>query len=239
MSVSQPRAMARRAFLALVLLISFSCMTYELMLAQTMAVLLGHTLLRYTLTIGLYLASLGCGALLVKRSTCLRMARQLFGAEVALVVFGGLSPVVAVVGDAILRSAHLGAGTSYLLYSLATIVGVISGCELPLVIHIAEDLFQMKAGHVLAVDYVGTLAGVIAFPFFLLPGLGLFGTAAAAAFLSAVCGAAIPGIIGNQEKKWSWGFCAAGLAIFALVFMVENEALARWLVATHYLRSFP
>ena len=55
---------------SLTLVLSYCSIVYELLLAQSMAATMGNTFLRYNLTIGFYLASLGLGAMI-----CFRFAR--------------------------------------------------------------------------------------------------------------------------------------------------------------------
>jgi spermidine synthase len=177
-------------FIVLTLVISFVCMTYELLLAQTTAALLGNTLLRYSVVIGLYIFSLGLGSFLVRRQPPQVMLRRLFSIEIGLLLLGGMAPVVLIFTDFILR--HLLAPTSEAfavcfqtftyVYTLA--VGILSGMELPILIHLGEDKLRFSSGKTLALDYLGTLAAVCLFAYWLLPAFGTIGTAAVAAGFS-------------------------------------------------------
>ena len=48
----------------LTFIVSFCSIVYELLLAQTLSTVLGNTVVRYSLTIGFYLAAKGIGAML-------------------------------------------------------------------------------------------------------------------------------------------------------------------------------
>ena len=47
-------------------LVAFCSIVYELLMAQTLTLLTGNSVLRYSTTIGLYLASMGIGAFLCR-----------------------------------------------------------------------------------------------------------------------------------------------------------------------------
>ena len=193
----------RRPIFVLTLTLAACSILYELVLAQTLGALLGNTLLRYNVTIGLYLAALGAGALLSSRAPKQDPAATLARIEWPLSLLGGAGPFLFFLWDAAVFRACRAAGVAFRgpLYQSAiygfdhaviVAVGVLSGFELPLLMRLAEEHRPDDGGvTVLAVDYAGTLLGAACFPLLLFPRLGLLGTAAAAGLVNALCGACL------------------------------------------------
>ncbi len=159
------------------LILAFCGLVYELVLAQTMSVLLGNSYLQYGLTIGLFMAGLGAGAYCGEgfkepRSRLLRLQSTLC--------------VVAPLGFLTLWLAALWL-PAFLLWpmscALITTIGFITGQELPLLMHLAGEAGRFP---VLSADYFGMLLASVAFPYFILPRLGLLGGLCTAALLNAL-----------------------------------------------------
>lgn len=221
-------------FRILVFAVAMACMLYELILAQLFSALLGNTLLRYSMTIGLYLAALGAGSLLVKPGPAEELRKRLFAIETALILLGGLSPLIAIGGEWLLRSFLDPSSTGFMVaaYVLSAVltfaIGFLAGMELPLLIHWGERDFKISSGQVLFWDYAGTLSAVLLFIFVLLPQLGLLLAAGVCGFIS--CAAAVATIrwptrirAGRQPLTWF----AAGTALVALIVVFHRQS---WLV---------
>ncbi len=182
----------RNAFYVLICAVAFSCMTYELVLAQISSALLGNALLRYTMTIGLYLASLGLGALAAGRLDVSKYTTRLFWTEIALVFIGGLSPLIAVACEYLLRQSLDPTGAAFdlalqaVMYTVTIVVGFLAGLELPILVQIGESRLKVGGGRVLAVDQLGTLAALVVFSWALLPGYGVFMAAGVACAISCI-----------------------------------------------------
>ncbi|MBI4818531.1 MAG: hypothetical protein HY791_19850 [Deltaproteobacteria bacterium] len=170
---------------ALTVILAAASIIYELLLGQTLASTLGGTLVRYNVTIGLYLASMGLGALLVDQDSPNRVAK-LVRIEVLLSMLGASAPVIALAVDRAVGSS----GSRWVLevaaHSLVVLIGVLSGFELPLLMSIGESEKVGRQNTILATDYFGTLLGAVAFPLLLLPGLGMFGVGIVVGLANAV-----------------------------------------------------
>jgi len=113
--------MLRRSVLTylITLIVAYCSIVYELLMAQTLSALLGNTVLRYSVTIGVYLASLGVGAMLCKKSDEQSSTNRLVRIEIWLSIVGGLAVVMLClfnVAQRYLGTVHLffsqGAGSS-------------------------------------------------------------------------------------------------------------------------------
>ncbi len=171
-------------------------MIYELVLAQTLSTTLGNTVLRYNITIALYMASLGCGALLVSwLKKKIEIIHGLIWVELILALIGALFPL----GTALLHFKIINLSQvfqisqdntlfswtlTFINHAGIIIIGLLSGIELPFLMELAERLKKKSQMIILAVDYFGSLLAAVCFPLILLPWLGLFKVAYLVAFLN-------------------------------------------------------
>jgi spermidine synthase len=145
---------------------------YELLLASLASYLIGGTVVVFSLTVGLFLASMGFGAW-VSRFVQVRLLEAFIGAEMAIGLLGGVLPMA-------LFAIYAVDGPFLAAHGLATVlVGSLVGLELPLLTRMLEEDggLRLAISRALALDYLGALAGSVLFPLLLLPLVGLLGTA--------------------------------------------------------------
>lgn len=158
---------------------------YEFLLAQSLSTIMGNTALRYNLTIGLFIASMGFGALLYKKLIGKEFFKQFIKVELLLSLIGGVAPVLVLIVDYLFNSFSKTSGISFFSSSiqmplfiinhiLIVAIGFLSGLELPLLMDMSKQFRATRGHYVLAFDYLGTLLGAIAFPIVILPSLHLF-----------------------------------------------------------------
>lgn len=208
---------------------------YELLLAQNLSTVLGDSAHRYNVTIGLYIASMGLGALLYSRFDFQDKIRSLFKVEVLLIFFGGLSPIAAIILDSIFRDHYL--VLSILLHFLIVIIGVLSGFELPLLMDIGRKKRERLATIVLGVDYIGTLFAAILFPLLLVPLFSIFGIAAIVAGLNSIVALTFIRLIHfkHRNEKILY-YCVSLVCIFLAWFGISNEEkISEYLIAKYFL----
>jgi spermidine synthase len=187
------------------LIVAYCSIVYELLLAQTLSAILGNTVLRYSITIGVYLASLGVGALLCGHSEK-GSAQRLIRIEILLSLIGGLSVIIMHMLAAVQRYAVntslffqgptgepvLAVSFFVLSHLIIVAIGILSGYEVPLLIAMRKVEIQTlpdtnparAVNVVLGVDYFGSLLGAVLFPLVLLPRLGLFSSSYLSALLN-------------------------------------------------------
>ncbi len=172
-------------FLSIKFILAFCSIVYELVLAQALSAFLENTVLRYSITIGLYLFCIGIGALLAERKLFKDSIKTLLWVEVLLTFFGGFSLAWFFLMDALSFSRIL-----FLLGShfLIITIGILTGFEVPLLIERVSRERRNFEGIVLAFDYTGAFAGSVMFAFVFYPKIGLVPTALFAGMLNAVCG---------------------------------------------------
>jgi S-adenosylmethionine/arginine decarboxylase-like enzyme len=158
---------------------------YEFLLAQALSTTMGNTALRYNTTIGIYIASMGFGALFYKKIIRKDILLEFVRLELVLSFVGGVAPIMALVFDYAFNAISKSSGISFfsttiqsplflLNHLLIVIIGFLSGLELPLLIDLGKKFDKKRGNFVLAFDYLGTLIGAIMFPIFILPALHIF-----------------------------------------------------------------
>lgn len=142
---------------------------YELLIATTASYFLGDSVMFFSLTIGIYMASMGIGTFLSKYISR-DLLERFIQVEIALALLGGISVPV-------LYMAY-GQGDLFIpcFLFLTTSIGLLIGFEVPFLTRLMEAYCQLKVNiaNVLSFDYLGALIATIAFPFFLLPFFGVY-----------------------------------------------------------------
>ena len=181
-AVAATRQASSRVIYVATLILAACSLLYELLIAQALATLASNTVVWYSVTIGLYLAAMGIGALLHDRHATddpwprlLRIELLLSAAGAAAIPILYFAHTVATLLDLeglSTASNFLFFGTAFLM---TTIIGVLSGFELPVLIDLGNTASnrQRVTNRVLASDYMGSLLGGLAFPMILLPLLSL------------------------------------------------------------------
>lgn len=218
--------MTLRSLLLLVSLFGYAAtgIAFELLLAGFAGYVLGESLLLLSVVIGLYLSSMGLGAHLSRRLADPPVdAFVLVGAALAIV--GAASPAF------ILLAATLRAHVE-LTVGLCTIAcGTLTGLVLPLGarLFVSGGALPKAVAAVLALDYLGALAGSLMLPAFVLPGGGYLRGAAllGAVTLFASLGAYMHGRAGARHRA-----LAGGVLLFATLpvggALLHGDRLLDW-----------
>ncbi len=224
----------RATLLVSVLVISICSITYELIIGTLSSYLLGNSITQFSLTIGLFLSSMGIGSL-ISRQIKGNELRWFILVELLVGVFGGFSA-------AILYAVFATSEVYYytVMVTLILIIGVCIGLEIPLLTRIVahrSDLSKALAD-ILSVDYLGALLASLAFPLILLPSLGVTQTA----FLTGAFNIAIAilnlllfqGRLPRFQVRQLWaGMGAASIAM--LIGVVGSTSLSNFLEQQLYV----
>ena len=216
---------------------SFSCMVYELVLAQILSATLGNTMLRYGTTIGLYLASMGTGSLfLSKFKDTEALEKKLFNVEMILSWLGLISPFFMILSDRFTRADSLNIPYLNFIvgYVLVIIIGLATGAELPILMALAEKNKKSANILVLVFDYVGTLLASLLFPLLLLPTIGVIYTSFLASLINTLVSLFI---MWKYKVKSSKAIISLILISIILIALVSNfENYEQWLIYEVYLK---
>lgn len=209
-AVDSPDAAMTLRWRALLLAAVAACaacgLVYELALLTLSTSLDGGGIVATSLIVAGYVAALGAGGLLVK-PLLNHAAITFIGVETLLGVIGGLSAAALYV-----TFAFVG-GSTWVLAAGTALIGGLVGAEVPLLMTLlqrGQTAGAVDAGRVLAnlnaADYTGALLGGLAWPFLVLPQLGM------------IRGAAVTGMVNLTA--------AAIVAVFLLRRVVTGRQLA-------------
>jgi spermidine synthase len=142
---------------------------YELLIGTVSSYFLGDSITQFSLTIGLFMASMGLGSFLSRR-VGERVLELFVAAEVGLGLVGGLC-VPALFAVYAYTDLYLPAMVVFIV-----VVGTLTGLEIPLLVLVLRRHYPLKTNlsAVLSLDYLGALGATLLFPFVLLPTLGTF-----------------------------------------------------------------
>src|SRR5947208_4556752 len=158
-------------------------LVYELLAGTLSCYVLGDSVTRFSIIIGIYLFAMGVGSWL-SRFIDKHIAEKFIEVELSVAIVGGFSAPLL-----FLTFAHL-SYFSIVLYGVVFTIGVLVGLEIPLLMRILKDELDFKdlVSRVLAFDYVGALVASLLFPIFLVLKLGLKRTSLLFGILNAAVG---------------------------------------------------
>jgi len=171
-------------------------LVYELQLVALASYLLGDSVTQASVVLSVMVFAMGLGSLFAKRLRC-RAAAGFGAVEALLALVGGCSAmalyaVFAWTGD---WGGAWAGGASHLLVAFSLAIGVLIGAEVPLLMELIQRVRRQDAGgavaDLFAADYVGALAGGLAFPFLLLPLLGQLTATLITGTVNAIAGCAL------------------------------------------------
>ena len=170
-----------RELLAVTLILAACSLIYELLIAQTLSLFAGNTVIWYSLTVGLYLGAMGLGTAVSHIRPGRSAWDDLFAVEVLLSVVGAMAVLmIQLVHSMYLFFSSTPEGASVFGFFgvsliMILLVGLLSGVELPLLIQAGNELSggTKVTNRVLGWDYIGALVAGVLFPLVLLPNLSL------------------------------------------------------------------
>ena len=159
----------RVVLLGSVFVVAACGLVYELIAGAVSSYLLGDAVTQFSLVIGVFLCAMGIGSYLSKFITK-KLLYTFIEIEIWIGLVGGSSSVAMFAVNALASPLF-----SIFFYSLCAFLGILVGVEIPLLIRILKGKSETmeEVSHVLAIDYLGALAGAVAFPLVALPILGL------------------------------------------------------------------
>lgn len=169
--------------------VAFCAIVYELLIADVLSYLLGDSVLYFSITIGLFLSSMGIGSFISYKIADMhkRLTDTLILTELLLGIVGGFSIFIiflissfSIVYYRTYPGSFLGSTIPLHIASFLIIIaiGVLVGLEIPLVTRIVTKKSGLKysLATILAADYIGSFIGSLLFPLLLLPFLGVIKT---------------------------------------------------------------
>lgn len=251
--------MTRGKVLILVLILSICSISYELTLARTFSEMSDREVLWHSLTIAIYVAALGLGALMAdallkSRQSVNEILGALVSVELGLVMLGSTSVALVWLTHAQIRtewsatlfpfltSINVAVVDPSLYFGLIICagIGVLSGFEIPLLARVLDMTIpdaRDNTSTVIAVNYIGTLIGTLLFIFLVSPHLSLGFSTWSTAVVNLLSLAALGSQLQFHTKHYALAACA--LFLLALFGVHMDEWEQRSLKATYQVSILP
>lgn len=169
---------------------------YELLIATTASYFLGDSVKFFSLSIGIYMASMGIGTLISKYIDSNLLVRFV-QIELVLALIGGFS-----IPALYFAYAYTGLFIYfYLFFSIS--IGILIGLEIPFLARLMEKYCQLKVSiaNILSFDYFVALIATISFPFILLPFIGVYQSSLLFGFINVSISFAVLWIFSDEIGK--------------------------------------
>ena len=221
--------------LGITFIVSFCSIVYELIFSQLLTILFGGTVLRYSVTIGLFLFSLGIGAFLFQYIRKGYYKQSFLWVEIILPIIG----VLGVIGLIKLNSWHFeGWYQPYFQIILLMVshipiilVGILSGLEIPLLAHFLKNR-KNAFSEVLGVDYFGSLVGTLFYALLFFPTFGLISSTIFVGALNIIVALWFFFSFMKKTKKYQIFILFLVLFLFSLAITFQNQ------IQTHFSQTY-
>lgn len=154
------------------LIVALCGIIYELLIGTISSYLLGNSVYQFSITIGLFMFSMGIGSLITKKLND-NYLQNFILVEILIAIFGGISGIILFTVFPYLRVFY-----ELSMYAFIIIIGSLVGMEIPILTSLISKYRNTKntIADVMSFDYLGALIGSVIFPMILLPTLGLMHT---------------------------------------------------------------
>lgn len=212
--------------------------SYELLIARFLSSVSLNSVVSQSITIGLFLLALGCGA----------GAQSLLKPKAPARVLVLIESLLSIAGSFVLlfilwRQLSIGVGEALdpvvkmnrLIYQaqLGTfLIGFLSGFEIPLVLDLLKAQTSKMFGWVLAISYVGGLLGTWLLSLWLVPAVGLLKASFVLALLTAALGAIV--YLRYFMRTLTWAFLPLIVSVFLPQVLIKHAPE----IEQFYLKSY-
>ena len=222
----------RKYFLIITtLLVGMCSIIYELLISTASSYFLGNSIKQFSLIIGIYMAAMGLGAYISKWFKD-NLIYNFVLVEILLGLVGAFSVPLTYL---YFLYADFD-GFNLFVFTIISIIGVLTGLEVPLITRILESDYSLKdnISNILTFDYLGALVATIAFPFFLVPLVGIYKSSLFFGLLNILVGLVTYFYFKNEikhtEKRRRLMLLVIGSLIAIIVFCIATSVafLERW-----------
>ncbi len=149
--------------------VGLCAIVYELLIGTISSYFMGDSVKQFSLTIGLFLTSMGIGSYFSRLATKSLLELFIF-IEILLGLIGGLSVPLLYFIFAFTDYYYL------FMTGCIMLIGGMIGLEVPFLTRIMEKYYHLKQNisNVLSLDYMGAFTATLLFPFVMLPLLGAY-----------------------------------------------------------------
>lgn len=151
------------------LVVALCGIVYELIIGTISSYLLGDSVYQFSITIGLFMFSMGVGSYITKHLNN-QFIENFIAVETLIAIIGGISGIVLFMVFPFARIFY-----ELTMYGTIFAIGCLVGMEIPILTSLLarQSSTKQTVADVMSFDYLGALIGSVAFPLLLLPSLGL------------------------------------------------------------------
>lgn len=207
-------------------------LVYELLISTTASYFLGDSVQQFSVTIGLYLASMGLGSY-ISRFVQSKLLRAFVVVEIMLGVVGGLAVPL------LYLTYAYGAVFWPVAVGLIVAIGAFTGLEIPLLTRLMdrEESLDINLANILSFDYLGALLATLAFPFILLPVLGTFRASLTLGLLNVAIGAVnvwwFTDLLAPRARRNGYLWTAGAALLLGGILGASGPLIDRWSSAVY------
>ena len=216
-------------------MVAFCSIVYELIFSQILTVVFGGTVVRYSVTIGLFLFSLGIGSFLFKYLKKNKSVRDFLIVEILLSIIGPLGVIYIIYLNSFASLGSLLGNDALLILSHIPVilVGVLSGFE---ILILNSFLGEKSFGNILGADYFGSLVGTLVYSLVLYPSFGLVSSALCIGFINIFVASVLFSSKYFKYEFRRWFYISGAVLIFSLIAIFNSQALNESII-NKYLSS--
>ena len=224
--------MNKKVFLIVTtILVGMCSIIYELLISTASSYFLGNSVRQFSLIIGFYMAFMGLGAYLSK----IFKDNLIYNFVLVELILGLVGAFAVPLCYFYFLYADY-EGFNIFVFGLISVIGVLTGLEVPLLTRILEGDYNLKdnISNILTFDYLGALVATVAFPFFLVPFVGIFKSSLLFGLLNIMVGVAnflffrkeinIP----KHRRNLLYLIVAILVSIIIFSIVVSSSFMTRW-----------
>jgi len=165
-----------------ILVVALCGIVYELIIGTVSSYLLGNSVYQFSLTIGFFMFAMGVGSY-VSRFIEGNLIQAFVWVELVLALVGGMCSI-----SLFMLFPYAPWLYTVGMFFFISTIGFLVGLEIPLLTRVLSQRSTTRESiaDVLSLDYIGALAGSVAFPILLLPSLGLISSSFAIGLTNAM-----------------------------------------------------
>ena len=197
---------------------------YELLISTAATYFLGDSVKQFSITIGIYLFSMGIGAYLSKFNQEKPLS-YFVSIEYVLGLIGGLSiPIMYYLFVNVTPSEM-----QFYTWLLIFIIGLMTGMEVPLLTYAVQNVdIKESLSNILSLDYLGGLLATLIFPFVLLPFIGLFYSSLIFGIINILLGMMLAATLIKEKKTKYIIIGLINLGVLVTFVLMAGKLLHAW-----------
>ncbi|MCP5496026.1 MAG: polyamine aminopropyltransferase [Leptospiraceae bacterium] len=213
----------RLLLLSVVVIISVSGLSYELVAGTMATYLLGQSVTQFSFATGWFLAAMGFGSYL-SRFVKKNIYYFLFNIQILIAIIGGFSA-------GIMFFSFAATDTLYPIFIvLAFIIGSGIGLEIPILLRLMRHykILSVAVSDVFTFDYIGALFASVLFPLAILPFLGLVRASIFFGFLNLIAAGLILTFVPKTKRSYFYSVLSLSFVLLVVGF-IGAEKVTNWM----------